>query len=68
LHGRAHWQQASGYNKRLKVETAMSRYKRVIGDTLKSCEDARRVPEVAIAVKSVNRMNELGRAHFIRVA
>src|ERR1700733_3976769 len=34
--GRAKWQKASGYNKRSKVEATMSRYKRVIGDTLKS--------------------------------
>ena len=34
----------------------MSRYKRVIGDTLKSRNDARRVTEVAITVKSLNRM------------
>jgi len=28
------WQKASGYNTRSKVEAAISRYKRVIGDTL----------------------------------
>ena len=44
----------------------MSRYKRVIGDTLKSRNDPRPVTEVAIAVKSLNRMNELGRAKFVR--
>ena len=59
---------ASGYNKRSKVEAAMSRYKRVIGDALKSRHDARRATEVAIAVKSLNRMNELGGAKFVRVA
>ena len=67
-HGRANWQKASGYNKRSKVEAAISRYKRVIGDTLKSRHDARGATEVAIGVKSLNRMNELGRAHFVRVA
>ena len=46
----------------------MSRYKRVIGDTLKSRHDARRATEVAIAVKSLNTMNEIGRAKFIRIA
>jgi hypothetical protein len=55
-------------NKRSKVEVAISCYKRVIGDTLKSRRDARRATEVAITVKSLNRMNELGRAHFVRVA
>jgi len=65
--GRMNWQKASGYNKRSKVEAAISRYKRVIGDALRSRHDARRVTEVAIGVKSLNRMNELGRANFIRV-
>jgi RNA-binding protein YlmH len=33
-HGRSKWQQTSGYTRRLKVEVQISRYKRVIGDTL----------------------------------
>ena len=41
---------------------------RVIDDALKSRHDARRTTEVAIAVKSLNRMNELGRAKFVRIA
>jgi hypothetical protein len=65
---RMNWQKASGYNKRSKVEAAISRYKRIIGDTLKSRHDARRATEVAIAVKTLNRMNELGRAGFVRMA
>jgi Transposase DDE domain len=66
-HGRMNWRKASGYNKRSKVEAAISRYKRVIGDTLKSRHDNRRTTEVAIAVKSLNQMNELGQAKFVRV-
>jgi hypothetical protein len=60
-HGRMNWQKATGYNRRSKAEAAMSRHKRVIGDTLKSRNDARRRTEVAIAVKALNRMNTLGR-------
>ena len=60
------WQKASGYNKRSKVEAAISRYKRVIGDTLKSRHDARRATEVAIAVKSLNRMNRTREGAFPR--
>ena len=67
-HGRMNWQKTSGYNERSKVEAAMSRYKRVIGDALKSRHDDRRTTEVAIAVKCLNQMNELGRAKFVRVA
>jgi hypothetical protein len=55
-HGRMNWQKASGYNKRSKVEAAISRYKRVIGDALKSRHDAHRATEVAIAVKSLSRL------------
>ena len=40
-HGRMNWQKTSGYNRRSKVEAAISRYKRVIGDALRSREDAR---------------------------
>ena len=58
------WQKASGYNMRSKVEAAISRYKRVIGDILKSRDDARRVTEV----KSLNRMRDLGQAICVRVA
>ena len=44
----------------------MSRYKRINGATFNSRNDAR-VTEVAIAVKSLNRMRELGQAKFVRV-
>ena len=67
-HGRMNWQKTTGYNRHSKVEASISRYKRVIGDTLKSREDARRVTEVAIAIKSLNRMRKLGQANFVRVA
>ena len=67
-HGRMNWQKASGYNTRSKVEAAISRYKSVIGDTLKSRRDTRRATEVAIAIKSLNRMNQIGRAIFTRIA
>jgi hypothetical protein len=67
-HGRMNWQRTSGYNKRSKVEAAMSRYKRVIGHTLKSRDDARRETEVAIAVKSLNRMRDFGQVICSRVA
>src|SRR5664279_290253 len=65
---RMNWQKASSYNTRSKVEAAISRYKRVIGDTLKSRHDTRRATDVAIAIKSLNRMNQLGRAIFTRIA
>ncbi len=41
-HGRMNWQKTTAYNRRSKVEASISRYKRVIGDILKSRADARR--------------------------
>src|SRR5690242_7423278 len=66
--GRLGWQKASGYNRRALAEAAMSRYKRVIGDTLRSRTDRRRATEVAIAARALNRMLELGRPESVRVA
>jgi hypothetical protein len=45
----------------------ISRYKRVIGDALRSRTDARRNTEVAVAVQVLNRMLELGRPEYVRV-
>ena len=38
-HGRMAWQKSSGYNLRAKVEASIGRYKRVIGDALRSRTD-----------------------------
>jgi hypothetical protein len=65
--GRMGWQKASGHNNRARVEAAIGRYKRVIGDGLHS-RDRRRATEVAVAVRAPNRMLELGRPHYIRTA
>jgi hypothetical protein len=62
------WQKTSGNDRRSKAEAAIGRYKRVIGDTLHSREDARRVCEVKIAVKALNRMLERGRPICVHVA
>jgi len=42
--------------------------RRVIDEALKTRHGSRRATEVAIAVKSLNRMTELERAQFVRVA
>jgi hypothetical protein len=67
-HGRMGWQEASGYNHRALAEAAISRYKRVIGDALRSRTDRRQTSEVAIAVQALNRMLELGRPESVRIA
>ena len=57
--GRMGWQRASGYNWRALVEADVSRWKRVIGDGLRSQTDGRQATEVAIAAGVLNRMLEL---------
>ena len=66
-HGRAAWQKASGYTKRVRAEAAISRFKQVIGK-LRSRTDQRRATEVAVAVHALNRMLELGRPISVRIA
>jgi Transposase DDE domain len=61
------WQKASGYNRRAKVETAIGRWKQLIGDGLRSRIDERRVTEVSVAVHVLNRMLELGRPSYVRI-
>ncbi len=67
-HGRMSWQNASGYNRRARVEATMSRWKQVIGDELRAHTDERRRTEVAVAVHALNRMLELGHPSYARVA
>ena len=66
--GRLGWQRETDYGKRSKAETAMSRYKRILGDHL----HARKLPgqqaEAAIGVAVLNRMIDTGRPDSVRVA
>jgi hypothetical protein len=61
------WQRASGYNWRALLEAGISRWKRVIGDGLRSQTDGRQATE-AIAADVLNRMLELGRPKSVRIA
>ena len=67
-HGRMAWQKASGYTKRARAEATMARWKQVIGDGLRAHADARRATEVDVAVHALNRMLELGRPSYVRIA
>jgi hypothetical protein len=67
-HGRMGWQKASGYNRRALVEASISRFKRVIGTSLRSRMEPRRATEIAIAVHVLNCMLELGRPKSVRIA
>ena len=67
-HGRMAWQNAYGYNKPARVEATMNRWKQVIGDELRAHTDERRATEVAVAVHALNRMLDLGRPNYVRIA
>jgi Transposase DDE domain len=66
--GRMGWQRVSGYNWRALVESDIARWKRVIGEGLRFQTDGRQASEVAIAVDVLNRMLELGRPEYVRIA
>ena len=66
-HGRRRWQKASGYHWRALVKADISRFKRVIGDSLRPRTDRRRETEVAVAVSVLNQMLELGRPEYVRL-
>ena len=50
------------------VEAATGRYKRVIGNSLRSRKHRRQVTEAAIAANALNRMLELGRPRSVRIS
>jgi hypothetical protein len=66
--GRMGWQKTSGYNARAGAEGAMSRYKRITGDTLRSHTRPAQEVETRIAVTVLNRMLDLGRPESVRAA
>ena len=62
------WQKTSGYNWRALVEADISRWKRVMGNGLRSQTEGRQATEVALAAGALNRMLELGRPEYVRLA
>jgi hypothetical protein len=66
--GRMAWQKTSGYNARAGAEGTMSRYKRIIGDTLSSHSRPAQETETRIAVTVLNRMLDLARSESVRAA
>ena len=77
------WRKASGYNERAPVglrrhhpvgspsamaEAAISRYKHVIGDGLRSSTDRRRAAEVDVGGHALDRRLEFGRPNCVRTA
>jgi hypothetical protein len=66
--GRIAWQKSSGYNQRRRGETLMGRWKTVIGSKLKARTFNNQKTEANIGVRVLNRMTELGRPNFERIA
>ena len=59
--GQMEWQQNRRHNRRALAEATIGRFKRVIGDGLRSRTDQRQATEMTVAVAILNRMRELGR-------
>jgi hypothetical protein len=64
--GRMGWQKATGYGRRNLVETAIGRYKHLIGSTLRARSRATQQGEVAIAVRALNRMIDVAKPLSVR--
>ena len=65
--GRMKWQAATGYGKRSQVETAIGRYKSIIGRRLRARSIAAQQTEVAIGCDILNRMLGCARPKSVRV-
>jgi hypothetical protein len=59
-HGRMSWQRSSGYNQRSLVETAMFRYKTVIGRRLHARTLPNQRTEAKVGCNVLNRMTAIG--------
>jgi transposase len=66
-HGRMGWQRRSGYNRRSLVETAMYRYKSVVGRRLHARTLPNQRTEAKIGCNVLNRMTTLGMPAAVRI-
>ncbi len=60
------WQKKTGYNKRSLVETAMMRYKKLIGEKLFSRKFINQKIESTLSSLVLNRMLDLGKPVSVR--
>ncbi len=65
--GRIGWQKTTGYGRRGLMETAIGRYKHLIGSTLRARNLAAQQGEVAIAVRALDRMIDIAKPLSVRV-
>jgi len=66
-HGRIGWQRRSGYGRRSLVETAMYRYKTIIGRRLHARTLPNQKTEAKIACNALNKMTGLGMPISVRI-
>jgi transposase len=66
-HGRRGWQRQTGYGRRSLVETAMFRYKTIIGRSLHARTLPNQRTEAKIGCKVLNRMTSLGVPVSVRI-
>src|SRR5215218_4594788 len=66
--GRMAWQRATGYDRRSLAETAVGRYKGIIGPKLRARLLPAQQGEAAIAAEALNRMIRVAKPVSIRVA
>jgi hypothetical protein len=66
--GRLGWLEISGYGQRALVETAMGRYKSIVGTRLRARDWRGQKTEAAIGVAVLNRMLAAGRPNSVRSA
>lgn len=66
--GRDAWKAETGYHRRSLAETAMFRYKTLIGPNLRSRRFARQKAEAAVAVRCINQFTALGMPRSISIA
>lgn len=64
--GRMNWQAATGYGKRSLVETAIGRYKSIIGRRLRARSFAAQQTEVGLGCAALNRMLACARPKSVR--
>ena len=65
--GRMGWQRATGYGRRSLAETAIGRYKHLIGPKLRARTRSGQSGEVALSVQALNRMIRVAKPISVRV-
>jgi hypothetical protein len=66
--GRMEWQRQTDYGRRALAETAMSRWKHLIGPKLRARTLSGQQGEVALAVSVLNRMTRTAKPISVRMA